>query len=80
MPKARVQAMFLMHYSSGCVCFFTGRRQCLGEQLAKLEIFIFGVSLLQRFEFQKGDEMPSLEGEQGVTLMPYYFEFRAVRV
>ena len=31
--------------------FWVGPRHCLGEQLARMEIFIFLVSLVQRFKF-----------------------------
>ncbi|KAM8967553.1 cytochrome P450 2D15-like [Pelodytes ibericus] len=38
--------------------FSAGRRVCIGEQLARLEIFIFFTSLLQRFEFHIPPKQP----------------------
>ncbi|KFO94938.1 Cytochrome P450 2K4, partial [Calypte anna] len=32
--------------------FIAGRRSCAGETLAKMELFLFFTSLLQRFTFQ----------------------------
>nr|DBA24148.1 TPA: hypothetical protein GDO54_011846 [Pyxicephalus adspersus] len=38
--------------------FSAGRRICVGEQLARMDLFIFFTSLLQRFEFRIPDKQP----------------------
>ncbi|KAE8611431.1 hypothetical protein XENTR_v10012448 [Xenopus tropicalis] len=40
------------------MAFSAGRRVCLGEQLARMELFLFFSSLLQRFSFQIPDGEP----------------------
>ncbi|XP_077998175.1 cytochrome P450 2U1-like [Glandiceps talaboti] len=54
--------------------FSIGPRECVGMQLANVEIFLFLTSLLQRFEFKlpEGDN-PSMEGTLGIVHMPQPF-------
>ena len=54
--------------------FMTGRRSCLGEQLARTEFFLFGVTLLQRFKFKAAGSLPDLTPVDGVTLTPKPFQ------
>ncbi|XP_034401377.1 cytochrome P450 2U1 [Cyclopterus lumpus] len=52
--------------------FGIGRRVCMGEQLAKMELFLTVTSLLQAFKFSlpEGTPPPTLNGRFGLTLAP----------
>ncbi|XP_028262265.1 cytochrome P450 2U1 [Parambassis ranga] len=52
--------------------FGIGRRVCMGEQLAKMELFLTVTSLLQAFIFRlpEGKPSPPLRGRFGLTLAP----------
>ncbi|XP_066293780.1 cytochrome P450 2U1-like [Branchiostoma lanceolatum] len=52
--------------------FSTGRRVCLGEQLAKMELFLIFSSLMKHFTFKlpEGAAAPSTEGTTGLALKP----------
>ncbi|KAK6189777.1 hypothetical protein SNE40_001771 [Patella caerulea] len=60
--------------------FSTGRRVCLGESLAKMELFLFVTTLVQRFEFKPVDvdNLPTLQGVVGITHAPVKYQVRAV--
>ena len=72
-------ARFLNSDGSGLVIpspsylpFGAGLRVCLGEALAKMELFLFLSTVLQRFtrSVRPGDPLPNLEGKFGVVLQP----------
>ncbi|XP_034938135.1 probable cytochrome P450 303a1 [Chelonus insularis] len=56
--------------------FSIGKHKCMGEVLAKSNIFVFTAALLQAFTFSvvSPDEKPSTEFEDGVTASPLPFK------
>lgn len=64
--------------------FGVGRRVCLGEQLARIELFLFFANMMNSFEFSlpEGQPMPELEGSVGTTHAPLPFNlfFRKVEL
>ncbi|XP_072321513.1 vitamin D 25-hydroxylase [Eucyclogobius newberryi] len=60
--------------------FSLGKRQCLGEQLARMEMFLFFTTLLQRFHLQfPPGTVPSVTPKLGMTLQPKPYSICAVR-
>ncbi|KAI8504683.1 cytochrome P450 2 sub U member 1 [Branchiostoma belcheri] len=60
--------------------FSVGRRMCLGERLAKMELFLFFTAMMQQFSFvsPEGSPTPSTDGVFGITLSPKSYRLCAV--
>ncbi|XP_060098779.1 cytochrome P450 2J4-like isoform X1 [Heteronotia binoei] len=60
--------------------FSIGHRVCLGEHMARTELFVFFSSLLRTFNFRLPDGVKevSIEPIWGATLRPHHFEICAV--
>ncbi|CAJ0932160.1 unnamed protein product, partial [Mesorhabditis belari] len=56
--------------------FGLGKRACLGENLARYELFLLFVTILQEFQFERieGHPLPSLARSPGMTSVPKEFE------
>ncbi|XP_046421780.1 cytochrome P450 18a1 [Neodiprion pinetum] len=56
--------------------FGVGRRMCLGDVLARMELFLFFSSLLHTFDISlpEGASLPSLRGNAGITVTPDPFK------
>lgn len=58
------------------LAFSAGRRSCIGEQLARKELFIYFANIMQNLSIvlPAGAEKPSLEKQVGVVMYPLPFE------
>ena len=58
--------------------FYSGHRVCLGENLAKMEMFVFFAYIIHTFSLRKPNDEPiSLKGIGGVTFGPANYEIIA---
>ncbi|XP_072014923.1 cytochrome P450 2A10-like [Amphiura filiformis] len=70
------------HEPDEVIPFGIGRRVCLGEALARQELFIFFTHLLHQFKFEKTSEdvpMPTLKPIDGVVTHPEAYKLRVIK-
>ena len=63
--------------------FSVGPRHCLGEQLARIEVFIFLVSIVSRFELlpdPEGNELPDISGSNAFVFVPKPYKLVAKEI
>ncbi|XP_005092589.1 cytochrome P450 2C15 [Aplysia californica] len=59
--------------------FSFGKRVCLGEALARMELFLFLSALMQKFRLeQEADDLPDTSGIYGITISPKPFKVRMI--
>ena len=70
--------------SNYVIPFSVGPRHCLGEQLARMEVFIFLVGMVQKFEFfpdSNENELPTIDdGIIGIAYIPLPYKLVAKEV
>jgi cytochrome P450 family 1 subfamily D len=61
------------------VVFGMGSRRCIGENLAKVEMFYFVTAMLQKFKFRRADECRKLDFSpvSGASMRPKPFNMIA---
>ena len=71
----------LMSSKNPISSFLPGKRACLGESLAKMELFLFFTSLLQRYDLVQppGAQLPSTKGNLGTNHSPCAFKVQFKR-
>lgn len=58
--------------------FSSGKRRCIGDQIAKVEVFLFFAILLHQCSFEKcANEDLSLNCTYGLTLKPLDYKITA---
>ncbi|XP_069129054.1 cytochrome P450 2B4-like [Argopecten irradians] len=66
-----------LHGTEHVIPFFFGRRVCMGETLARSELFLFITSMVQRFQLKPIDidRIPTLKGKfEGVGRKPHPYQ------
>jgi 26-hydroxylase len=74
-PSRFINAEGKIHKPDYFIPFGVGRRMCLGDVLARMELFMFFASLMHSFDITlpAGSKEPSLNGNPGVTIHPDNF-------
>ncbi|KAF7284636.1 hypothetical protein GWI33_021825 [Rhynchophorus ferrugineus] len=83
-PEKFIPERFLsngeVHIPDNFYPFGLGKRKCMGESLAKANIFLFTTSLLQKYNFHLLQESPpDMEIVDGVTPAPVHYKAKITR-
>jgi len=68
------------HKHNSFILFLKGSRACMGKHLARMELFIFLGTLIQRFEMSAPEgkaPLPTERVQTGITCQPKPFSVRA---
>jgi len=67
--------LYIKHKMIYWLVFIAGKRQCLGEALARNNLFLFFAGILQKFNLSvpPGEQPPSIDPTGGFTLAPKHF-------
>lgn len=77
MPERFLNSNGMVVSDSHLIPFGIGRRSCLGESLARQELFYFFTALMQRYVFTPVNrELLSMESNKGVVAQPLPFDVR----
>ena len=59
--------------SDNLIAFSAGKRSCIGESVARMQLFLFVASIFQKFDVRAAGELPSPDC-YGITLAPRPFQ------
>lgn len=79
-PLRFIDAEGRVHKPEQFIPFGVGRRMCLGNVLARSELFLFFTSILHVFNLAnpENEPLPSMEGNLGTTLTPKPYKIRFI--
>uniref|UniRef100_A0A1I8M232 Cytochrome P450 n=2 Tax=Musca domestica TaxID=7370 RepID=A0A1I8M232_MUSDO len=75
-PRRFLDSEGKVHKPEYFIPFGVGRRMCLGDVLARMELFLFFASFMHSFNITlpEGQPLPSLKGNVGATITPEAFK------
>uniref|UniRef100_A0A8C2FCF9 Uncharacterized protein n=1 Tax=Cyprinus carpio TaxID=7962 RepID=A0A8C2FCF9_CYPCA len=64
--------------TNSVMIFSTGKRRCIGDQIAKVEVFLFSAILLHQCSFESNPSQDlSMDCSYGLTLKPLHYTISA---
>ncbi|ETN60006.1 cytochrome P450 [Anopheles darlingi] len=79
-PSRFLDAEGNVHKPDFFIPFGVGRRRCLGDVLARMELFLFFASIMHSYTIvlPENEPLPSLKGIIGVTISPQAFRVKLI--